>query len=178
LARSLLRLLGTRYGIALVLLIFVIAAVGLARTVNGTSDSTAVTVQPAASTPITASNSELGDDGVTTDDSASAPSISAGAAAPETVALSFANAWLKRDLASAVWLQGLRPYSTTNLMDLLRDADPTSVPAAKISGDMSLRTRGGNLVEVGVPLSSGTLQLTLVGSNGRWLVDAVEWIKQ
>jgi hypothetical protein len=178
LARSLLRLLGTRYGIALVLLVFVIGAVSLARAVSGPSDATSVTVPPVVSTTGGPSTKELGDDGVATEETTSAPSVSAGASAPEAVALSFTNAWLKRDLASAAWLQGIRPYSTANLMDLLRDADPASVPVTGIRGEVSMKARDAGLTEVTVPLSSGSLHLTLIGSNGRWLVDSVEWIKQ
>ncbi|WP_203905210.1 hypothetical protein [Virgisporangium aliadipatigenens] len=92
--------------------------------------------------------------------------------------MSFTNAWLKRDLTSAAWLQGIRPFSTANLIDLLREADPASVPATEVRGNLAIKARNAGLTEITVPLSSGSLHLTLLAANGRWLVDAVEWIKQ
>ncbi|GAA0918884.1 hypothetical protein Vau01_013700 [Virgisporangium aurantiacum] len=174
-ARRILRLLGSRYGLAVIGVVLVVIVVGVARVISGPQPFEAAGPPPPLQ--VSASSSEiLGDDSVaTTEDS---PSISAipGVPAPEKVALDFANAWVKSTgMTSAQWVKSLEPYSTKRLLEQFKDVDPTSVPAESVRGPATVRPRDSQLAEVDVPVTPGTLKLRLLVSNGRWLVDAVSW---
>ena len=53
--------------------------------------------------------------------------------------------------------------------------DPADVPADRATGPVRVENRGAAFVEATVPVGSGTLRLRLVATNGRWLVDGVDW---
>ena len=175
--RPVLRLLGTRYGIALVLTLLVLGAVGIARSFTGTSQS-APLVGPAAE-PSHSSNSvgpTAGNDSVPTPESPPPPVTSPGAAPPEQVAADFTRAWLKHDgVTAAQWRQGMAKYATPALLDKFKDTDPAGVPAKRTTGPVTLQNRATTFVEAIVPVDSGTVRLRLIAVNGRWLVDGVDW---
>ncbi len=174
-ARQILRLLGSRYGLALIGIVLVAVVVGIARAVGGPSPVESVGPPPPITVP-TGSSAELGDDSVATSESPPAATSIAGAPAPDAVALNFARAWLKSTgVTSAQWVKGLEPYSTRRLLDELRDADPTSVPAESVRGAAVVRARDSELAEVDIPVTPGTLKLRMLVANGRWLVDGVSW---
>jgi hypothetical protein len=173
-ARQLLRLLGTRYGIALLLTIVVIAVVAVMRSVSGPVDES-VPGPPIAVSPSTTGPS-LGDDSVATEESPPVPFTTPGAPQPETVALDFARAWVNHTGVSAdQWRQALSRHATPQLMDRFRETDPAGVPADRIAGAVKLNARDNALIEATIPLDAGTLRLRLIGSGGRWLVDGVDW---
>jgi hypothetical protein len=174
-ARQVLRFLGSRYGIALVLVVIVIGVVSVARAVSGPSRVETVGPPPAVATTV-ASSGELGDDSVATSESPAVPTSIPGAPPPDAVAVDFTRAWLNsRGVSSDQWVNGLKPYATAHLLDRLKGADPTSVPADAIRGPAQVRARDSLLTEVSVPVAPGTLNLRLVVSDGRWLVDSVDW---
>ena len=174
-ARQILRLLGSRYGLAVVGLVLVVIVVGVARAVSGPQPFE--TVGPPPPLQVSPSSSEvLGDDSVAT--SEGPPSITAipGVPAPEAVALDFARAWLRTNgITSAQWVKSLEPYSTKRLLEEFKDVDPASVPAESIRGSATVRPRDSQLAEVDIPVTPGTLKLRVLVSNGRWLVDGVSW---
>src|SRR2546421_7912384 len=175
--RPVLRLLGTRYGIALVLTLLVLGAVGIARSFTGTYQN-APLAGPAAE-PSHSSNSvapTAGNDSVPTPESPPPPVTSPGAAPPEQVAADFTRAWLKHDgVTAAQWRQSFARYATPALLDKLKDTDPAGVPAKRTTGPVTLQNRAATFVEAIVPVDSGTLRLRLLATNGRWLVDGVDW---
>jgi hypothetical protein len=172
--RPVLRLLGSRYGMALVLVVLVLAVVGIMRGVAGSNRETlGTTVEP--SRGINA-DPTAGDDSVIAPDSPSPPVTSPGAAEPATVASAFVKAWLTHDgVTSQQWQAGFARYATVALKEKLKDTDPAGVPAQRTTGGVTLQNRGAAYVEASVPLDSGTVRLRMLATNGRWLVDGVDW---
>jgi hypothetical protein len=174
-ARQILRLLGTRYGLALIGVVLVVVVVSIARAVGGPRPVESVGPPPPVHVTPTATE-ELGDDSVATSESPPSPTSIPGVAPPDAVALDFARAWLRsQGVTSAQWVKGLEPFITRRLLEEYRDADPTSVPASSIRGPAQVRARDSQLAEVDVPVTPGMLKLRLIVSGGRWLVDAVSW---
>ncbi len=177
-ARQILRLLGTRYGVALVLIVVVVAAVGVARSVGGGSRPGSTTVAPRTSAASTApsADSSLGDDSVATSEGPATPRTAPGAPGPGDVAMSFAKAWLRPNgVSPQQWLSGMRPYATKTLIDRLAGADPATVPADAVRGELQTRVRDSELVEVSIPVNPGLLRLRVIFTEARWLVDSVAW---
>ncbi|MER7275805.1 hypothetical protein ABT369_15225 [Dactylosporangium sp. NPDC000244] len=176
--RTVLRLLGTRYGIALVLVVVVLIVVGLGRTVldrgdgHSANDALGPTV---AAVPTSADPyASLGDDGV--DESANpAPSLSKGAADVSAVATRFAKAWLRKPgVSGEQWRAGLKTDASAELMTDLADTDPADVPTDAITGDVQLQNVGAATV-ARIPAQGGTIVLELQASGGRWLVTSLDW---
>src|SRR5437868_4736608 len=160
--RTVLRLLGTRYGIAVVLVVVVLVAVGLGRTVldHGGGSSANDALGPTVATVPTSADpyASLGDDGV--DESAEpGPSLSKGAADVTTVAKRFAKAWLRKPgITGEQWRAGLKPDASAELMTELADTDPSDVPTATITGPVAL-TNTGQDATAKFPAEGGTIVL-------------------
>ena len=173
-------LLRSRWGVALVLSVIVLSAVGIARLVG--DDSTPSTFPPGNLSEQTGeppSGSSYGpDDGVVSALPSVSPSVTKGAAPPAEVAMAFAKSWLMRTRTAKSWLDALRPDSTQQLLEQLQDVDPQNVPATRITGDVSLVTLSESAVQAIIPLDSGQLRLRLVGPDGHWFVDGIDWDRQ
>ncbi|GAA4246847.1 hypothetical protein GCM10022255_020300 [Dactylosporangium darangshiense] len=176
--RTVLRLLGTRYGIALVLVVVVLVAVGLGRTVlddgsgRSANDALGPTVAPV---PTSADPySSLGDDGV--DESVvAAPSLSKGAADVSAVATRFAKAWLRKPgISGDQWRAALKPDASAELMASLAETDPADVPTATITGPVQLQGTGAVTVAK-FPAEGGAIVLELQVAGGRWQVTSLDW---
>jgi hypothetical protein len=177
--RTVLRLIGTRYGIALALCLMVLLVVGAFRGIAGSNGSDPVAPVIARSTEASVDPS-AGDDGLGEDDAgtgtAPPPSVISGAAAPDAIAMSFATAWLRHSgVTTESWLAGMTPYSTPALLNKLHGVDPAGVPADRVTGTAQLNARDPALVEASIPVDSGTLRLRLLVDKGRWRVDGVDW---
>lgn len=176
--RTVLRLLGTRYGISLVLIVIVLAVVGFGRTIfqsgeQPPNDALGPTVAPATTTPDPYSS--LGDDSVADEPASVAPSMSKGAADVSTVANRFAKAWLRKPgITGEQWRAGLKPDASPELMNELADTDPADVPAAEITGPVAVDDRGGDAT-ARIPADGGTIVLELQVVGGRWQVTALDW---
>src|ERR671926_319308 len=97
--RPVLRLLGTRYGIALLLTLLVLGGVAVLKAVNGSYPRTPLAgpvVEPSFGT-VGSAPASASDDSVQTDDSPPPPVTSPGAAPPADVAANFARAWLAHE---------------------------------------------------------------------------------
>jgi hypothetical protein len=175
--RHALRILGSRYGAAAALLVVIALVAGTGKLVGGHHNAGGVPLGagPLDASP-TATVSQVPDDGMAGSPYTPAPSTSPGAPDPRTVALSFTQAWLHHSGVSAQqWFDGISPYSTPALKTELTDADPGTVQASTVDGDVSVVTRSESYVDVVVPLDAGTLDLGLAATDGRWLVDSVDW---
>src|SRR5262245_66561053 len=125
-ARGILRFLGTRYGMALIGVVLVVAVVGVARAISGSRPVESVGAPPPLSSP--SASSELGDDSVANSESPPVATAIPGAPSPDAVALDFTRAWLKsKGVTSSQWVNGLQPYITPRLLDQYKDAAPASV---------------------------------------------------
>ncbi len=178
--RQVLRLIGNRYGVALVLVFLIVVVIGFGRLLGGAHPAAGgydPGQGPAAGATTDVSTSQMPDDGdigITT--SPMPPSTSPGAAPAQAVALQFAKAWLHHTGVSATeWHDGLSRYATKTLQEKLSGADPAGVPANQTTGDASIVDQEASYMDVTVPLDAGTLSLRLVVTDGRWLVDGVDW---
>jgi hypothetical protein len=170
-------LLRSRWGAALILSAIVLAAVGVARLVGDNSaPSTILPGNLSEQTDQMPSGASFGpDDGVLSAVPSASPSVAKGAAPPAQVAAAFAENWLMRTRSPKSWLDALGPYSTQHLLGQFKDVDPVSVPATRITGEVSLVTLSETAVQAIIPLDSGQLRLRLVGPDGHWFVDGVDW---
>ncbi len=172
--RQVLRLLGNRYGAALVLVVVIGLVVTVARLAGGPARIPLPAGTGAARPLITVSAEPP--DGQDSPEPADSPSTSPGAAAPLAVAASFTAAWLHHTgVTAAAWLAGMRPYCTDSLATELTGVDPAGVPATATTGPATLVPHDAGFAQVQVPLDAGTLTLRLLASAGRWLVDGVDW---
>jgi hypothetical protein len=175
--RTVLRLLGTRYGIGLILAIVILGVVGIAKAFVG-DRTTNIPIGPVVSPVSTAAapDSSLGDDSV--DDTATAvpgPSLSVNAPTADKVAARFMAAWLKHSgVTGEQWRTALKPNATTELLAKLKDTDPASVPADQVTGPIHLALQG-SITQADVPVNGGTVHLRLVLVKGRWQVDGIDW---
>jgi hypothetical protein len=174
--RHALRLLGTRYGAALGLVILIAIVVAAAKVVGGGGLPVVGSGPNPGATP-TATQSPIPDDGdLGPSAPAPAPSTSPGAPDPQTVAMRFTQAWLNHTgVTAAQWHAGVARYATTALSAKLDGVDPAGVPASKVTGDIALVDHAESYVDATVPLDNGLLTLRLVATHGRWLVDGVDW---
>jgi hypothetical protein len=173
--RPVLRLLGTRYGIALVLAVLVLVVVGIVRSVAGSYRATTYgpAVEPSYSSSV---DPTAGDDSVLNPESPSPPYTSPGAADPTIVATNFLKGWLAHaGVTPEQWRASFAKYATAALRDKLKATDPAGVPAERMTGAAVLQDRGASYVEAAIPVDSGTVRLRLLAANGRWLVDGVDW---
>ncbi|MEV0805627.1 hypothetical protein [Micromonospora sp. NPDC050200] len=172
------RVLRSRVGIALAIAVLVFGVIGAARLVTGPVDpATGLSNRPRE--PITTVDPAEGDDGVVATPVPPSPRTRPGELTAEQTAERFARAWLGGPATTAEkWQSDLRPLSTAGLTEKLTGADPSGVPAEKVTGKLTLRPRTEAFAEVLLPLETGRLRLELVAPDGRWLVDAVDWERE
>jgi hypothetical protein len=185
--RAALRIVFSRYGIVVIILLLVVGAIALSQgredfpLGSGGADG--------GSTSSDSSSQE-----VTADDGVAAPPCEGEECAEDDSplhdpyeevelpqeavdkALGFAAAWVDTaGKSSNAWFQTLQPYMTEDAAELMRGVDPASVPATAITGEAE--TDGS---EVRIPMDTGTLILPMIeGDNDwaeeGWLVSAVDW---
>jgi hypothetical protein len=176
LERSLTGLFRSRWGVALVIAVLVLAIVGVGRIFSDSTAAGPITeeVPPAPTATIDPSHD---DDGVIADDEPPpSPTTSPGSAEPEAVAYAFAAAWVDhKNVSAKTWHNGLVPNATQDLAAELDGVDPADVPADSVVGRPALEPIGDGLVNAVVTVNSGKLTLQLVAPEGRWLVNDVDW---
>ncbi len=176
--RTVLRLLGTRYGIAMVLIVVVLVVVGFGRIIYSDgdrpgNDALGPTVAPASTSPDPFSS--LGDDGVVDEPASAAPSLSKGAADANAVATRFAKAWIRKPgITGEQWRAALKPDASNTLMEDLADTDPSDVPTATITGPAELEAFG-SVATAKIPAEGGAIILQLETIDGRWQVTSLDW---
>jgi hypothetical protein len=174
--RDLMRRIGPRYAISLVVIVVVTAIIAIVRlSASGPSPASTIGGQ---SPGLATSASDAPDDAEPSPDVAASPSTSPGAASPRTVATAFANAWLHHTgLTSTEWHAAVAKYATTDLSDQLDGADPADVPADHLTGDLIQTDFSSSYVQYAALTNAGTLTLYLQGVNGRWLVSGIDWTR-
>lgn len=174
LERGLTGLFRSRWGVALVIAVLVLAVVGIGRLFSGGEPGRAPL---GATSPAPALSVNPDDeDSVISPAPPPSPTTSPGTAQPEAVAYAFAAAWADHEGVSAeAWHDRLRPNATKNLADELDGTDPADVPASRVEGRPELVPVGEGLVDAIVTVDSGKLTLRLVSPEGRWLVDGIDW---
>ncbi|MEU7903294.1 hypothetical protein [Actinoplanes sp. NPDC049118] len=174
--RSLVGVFRSRWGVAIVIAVLVLAIVGVGRFFSDGS-TTAPLTDPIPVAPTASIDPSHDDDGViVNDEPPPSPTTSPGSAEPEAVAYAFAAAWVDhKNVSAKTWHDGLVPNATEDLSDELNGVDPADVPADKVVGRPTLVPIGDGLVNAVVTVDSGKLTLQLVAPDGRWLVDDVDW---
>jgi hypothetical protein len=174
LERGLTGIFRSRWGVAVVLAILVLAIVGIGRIFAGSEpDRPPIgSASPAATLSVNPDD----EDSVISPGPPPLPTTSPGTAEPEAVAYAFAAAWADhRDVSAKVWHDRLVPNATKDLSDQLAETDPADVPATRVVGRPELVPVGEGLVDAVVTVDSGKLTLRLVAPDGRWLVDSIDW---
>jgi hypothetical protein len=167
-------ILRSRLGVALVLAALVLGVVGVARTLSGPEGNDSTARPPAR--PLVTVTPTVANDGLLAPGATPSPVRSPGAAAPEAVALAFASDWVAHTgVSMAAWHDRLAARSTARLAAELSGVDPAGVPAGRLTGEPAVIPHAATLVEVVIPVDSGSLRLRLVAPEGRWLVDGVDW---
>jgi hypothetical protein len=165
----------SRWGVALVIAVLVLAVVGLGRLFSDGSDTSSPVVNAGSPAPVLSADPN-DDDSEISAEPAPEPTANPGMAEPEAVAYAFASAWVDHKNVSAKhWHDGIVPNSTKNLSDELNDVDPADVPASQVVGRPSLVPVGDGLVSAVVTTDAGKLTLRLVAPDRHWLVDGIDW---
>jgi hypothetical protein len=172
-----LRMFGSRYVLAAALVLGIGAVILIGRALGGPHVPSGVTAGVPSAVP-TALGSDQADDGVGPPDSPPAPSTSAGAATPQRLATEFLTSWLRHtNVTPDAWFAGMKKYMTTNLAGELTGVDPAGVPASRMTGPVALIDHDVNFCEASIPVDSGIVTLRLLATDGRWLVDGVDWTR-
>ncbi len=167
------RLLRSRWGIAVVIAVLVLAVVGIGRVVTSGGGGPVLT-NPSAIPTVSADPKD--DDSIIISETPAPVRTSPGTATPEAVAYAFASAWVDhRNVSANKWYDGLLPHATESLAGKLSGVDPESVPADRIVGKPSLVPVSDGLVDAVVTVDTGKVRLRLIAPEGRWLVDGVDW---
>jgi hypothetical protein len=175
LERGLTGLFRSRWGVALVIAVLVLAIVGIGRVFSDGAGSGRPPLGAPSPEPALSVNPD-DEDSVISPGPPPSPTTSPGTAQPEAVAYTFASAWVNHENVSAkAWHDKLVPNATKDLSDQLADTDPADVPASRVIGRPELIPVGAGLVDAVVQVDSGKVTLRLVAPDGRWLVDGVDW---
>jgi hypothetical protein len=168
------RIFRSRWGVAIVLGIIVLAIVGIGRLFSdgGNDRPSLSTGSPAPAISVDPSD----DDSIVDTAPPPSPSTSPGRAQPEAVAYAFASAWVDhQNVTAKTWRDRLLPNATKNLADKLEGVDPSGVPADRVVGRPSLVPVSATVVNAVVTMDSGKLNLRLTSPDGAWLVDGIDW---
>lgn len=176
LERSVTGLFRSRWGVAIVIAVLVLAIVGVGRIFSDGSGTEPLT-ETISAAPTASIDPSQDDDGVIVDNEPPpTPTTNPGSAEPEAVAYAFAAAWVDhKNVSAKTWHNGLVPNTTQGLSEELDGVDPADVPANKVIGRPSLVPIGDGLVNAVVTVDTGKLTLQLVAPDGRWLVDDIDW---
>ncbi|ADD40201.1 hypothetical protein [Stackebrandtia nassauensis] len=163
-SRKILRILGSRYGIAAILLVVVIIVVGLARANGGTDSDTTVDGSDSMGTE---DAGEPNDGVVTESDEESAESSLPKKAVDN--ATEFAKAYIKTDRSAKAWRADVGKNATQKVKDELKYIDPEVVPIKEITDDPSAEGQ-----TVRFPTDAGLLILRMKVQDEVWLVDGID----
>jgi hypothetical protein len=88
-------------------------------------------------------------------------------------AMSWAQAWVDHPegTTNETWLEGLKPYTSEEMLPQLRSVEPANVPASRVTDIPSVVASFSNRVEVDVTTDGPKLRVTVVkGADGQWVV--------
>ncbi|MDA1361698.1 hypothetical protein O1R50_18870 [Glycomyces luteolus] len=172
-----LRIIFSRYGIVVIILVLVLGVIALATERQQTPLDGGVS-NSGSSTSEASSEAFTEDDGLATENCEGDDCYPDVELPQEAVdrSVEFAEVWLNPNGHNAdSWYDSLLPFITDEQAELLQGVDPISVPATAITGDPVPEG-----AKVGIPMDTGTLTLTMTeGSNNLtgtgWLVSAIDW---
>lgn len=168
------RIFRSRWGVAIILAVIVLAVVGLGRLLSG-GDSSSPPLGAGSPAPAVSVDPK-DDDSVIDTAPPPSPTTSKGRAQPEAVAYAFASAWVDhQNVSSKTWRDRLLPNSTKKLGDELEGVDPAGVPADRVLGRPSLVPVGASVVNAVVTMDTGKLSLRMISPEGHWVVDGIDW---
>jgi hypothetical protein len=172
---SLNQIFRSRWGIAVVIAVLVLAIVGIGRVFSDGKQVANPVVNTGSPAPAISADPD-DDDSVISADPPPAPTANPGMAEPEAVAYAFASAWVDhKNVSAKTWHDGILPNATKNLSDELNNVDPADVPASKVIGRPTLIPVGAGLVSAVITTDAGKLTLRLVAPDKHWLVDGIDW---
>ena len=168
------RIFRSRWGVAVVLGVIVLAIVGVGR-LFASGDDSRPSLGNASPGPVVSIDPKQ-DDSIIDTAPPPSPSTSPGRAQPEAVAYAFASAWADhKNVTAKAWRAQLLPNSTIKLADKLAGVDPEGVPADRVIGRPSLVPISETVVNAVVTMDAGKLSLRLVSPDGHWRVDGIDW---
>ncbi len=171
-----LRIIFSRYGIVIIILVLVLGVIALANRRQETPlDGTEGVNSPSSEV---SSEALTADDGFATEECEGDECYAAEELPQEAVdrAVAFAEVWLNPDGYGAQgWHDAISPFLTDDTSQAMEGVDPATVPAEAIAGEATAEGP-----KVSVPMDTGTLILTMVeGANPStehgWLVSAIDW---
>jgi hypothetical protein len=166
--RRVFTVLGLRGVLALGLAVLVLAVHGLATLVSESDRPSGL--HPGVAETEQHVDPTAGDDGV-----AASPPTTRDDPAVRAVAEDFTAAYLHTDAGMEAWHAGIDEFATQWLKDQMTGVDPSRVPASRVTGRITITLYAETYAEVSVPVDTGTVLLSLVRREGRWLVDGVDW---
>jgi cell division septation protein DedD len=168
------RIFRSRWGVAVILVVVVLAVVGLGRLLSGGDPSAPPLVASSPAPVISADPHD--DDSVIDTAPPPSPTTSKGQAQPEAVAYAFASAWVDhQNVSPKTWRDRLLPNCTKTRGDELEGVDPAGVPADRVRGRPSLVPVSATLVNAVVTMDTGKLTLRMISPDGHWVVDGIDW---
>ncbi|HIW62611.1 MAG TPA: hypothetical protein H9881_09155 [Candidatus Stackebrandtia excrementipullorum] len=168
--RRILRILGSRYGIAAILVLLVVVVVAVAQANSdprpgGSRQQDGVVKEPSPGAP---------DDGYAVPDSEAAEEPTTENVLPAQAiadATTFADLWVVvGEVSAEAWYARLAPYATEATAQQLSGVDPLNVPASEIIGEPTIV---GPTVEFDT--DQGLLILTMTEENGTWKVSSIDF---
>ncbi|KRE56425.1 hypothetical protein ASG70_04725 [Phycicoccus sp. Soil748] len=89
------------------------------------------------------------------------------------MATAFVTAWTHTAGGEGQWIEGMKPWATTRLTKSMEGADPTQVPATRVTGDAAIRTIATDRATVSVPTDGGRIAVGVVQQAGTWQADSL-----
>src|SRR5882757_1100749 len=121
---SLNQIFRSRWGIAVVIAVLVLAIVGIGRVFSDGKQVANPVVNTGSPAPAISANPD-DDDSVISADPPPEPTANPGMEEPEAVAYAFASAWVDhKNVSAKTWHDGILPNATKNLSDELNNVDP------------------------------------------------------
>jgi hypothetical protein len=157
--------------VSIVLLIAAIVVVGRALT-NGSAQDPTRFADPGEIVTGLPSKSTARDDGAV---ATPPPAPLSDEPAIRNRVKAFMMVWLDRHLPPVEWRRQIAEMSTTNVSDNLVGVDPLSVPATRITGDITLPVLSPSFAQAKVPVDSGIVTLGLTKPGGVWLIASIDF---
>jgi hypothetical protein len=185
LIRDVFRRMGARQRVSIGLIVLLVAVIGVARLASHSHHDPLVSTGGPATLVSPAPGDSLGEGPATLPSAAPSepllhspvpPTGSPGLTPPQTVAKSFATAWLHHTgVDPATWLKDVTAYTTADVAAQLKETDPDNVPASRITKALTVVDDTPTDCDVQVPTDTGTLTLTMSLTEAKWLVSDIDW---
>ncbi|MEV6925534.1 hypothetical protein AB0M46_13690 [Dactylosporangium sp. NPDC051485] len=92
-------------------------------------------------------------------------------AAAHNAGQAFVTAWARPDLPASDWHATVAPLAVPAYANKLSTVDPSRVPATRVTGPAVTVSATASAVLLDVPTDAGTVRVSVVLQDRRWLVD-------